>query len=298
MSHQSKLSNFSLVANKGRFTLILNDRDVPENASPEEREEWEWGTITWRMPFVVSRYLQGLTPDQQRNLLMPHVVPLRQIQGLIIASVGTVRNGFAQMSLTIQEHLIKLLNDFHEWAGRVEHKEMAKSSQAEEEETTLTICFAEPEDAEQIYCFIAELAAYEHASHEVKVTPEIIRTQLASLWPPFECLIAKHDGMAVGCAIFVQNYSTWTGSPGMHLEDLYVDPLHRKSGVGRMLLQRLAAIALERGYGRMEWSVLDWNKPMHGFSQSLGAVKMEDWTTWRLDQPGIAALTPTERNRP
>lgn len=289
MAHDSKLSNFSLVENRGRFTLILNDRDVPTDASLEEREEWEWGAITWRMPFVVSRYLQQLTPEQQRNLFIPHVVPLRQVQGFIIASIGTVRSGFGQMSLKIQSHLVKLLNDFHQWAGRTEKKELAQDGQTKEV-AAYTIRFAEPGDAKHIHRFICELAAYEREPDEVKITPAIIGTQLASSQPPFECLIAEYNGLRVGCAIFFQNYSTWKGSPGLYLEDLYVDPLHRKSGVGKMLLQRLAAIAMERGYGRMDWSVLNWNEPMHGFSRSLGAVKMEDWTVWRLDQSGIAAL--------
>lgn len=289
MSHQSKLSNFSLIENKGRFTLILNDRDVSTDASLEEREEWEWGTITWRMPFVVSRYLKQLTPEQQRNLFISHVVPLRQMQGLIIASVGTVRSGFGQMSLKIQSHLVKLLNDFHQWAGRVEEKTFVQDDQNSEKHA-YTIRFAEPGDAEHIHRFICELAAYEREPHAVEVTPEVIETQLASLWPPFECLIAEQKGIAVGCAIFFQNYSTWKGSPGLYLEDLYVEPLHRKSGAGTMLLQQLAAIAVERGYSRMDWSVLNWNEPMHGFCRSLGAVPLEEWTTWRLDQSGIATL--------
>lgn len=159
-----------------------------------------------------------------------------------------------------------------------------------QESSGYSIRFAEARDAGHIYRFICELAAYERESHKVKVTPAMIGAQLASPRPPFECLIAECNGLRVGCAIFFPNYSTWKGTAGMYLEDLYVEPSHRKGGVGKMLLQRLAAIAIERGYSRMDWSVLNWNESMHGFCRSLGAVPMEEWTTWRLDQPAMAAL--------
>jgi GNAT superfamily N-acetyltransferase len=144
------------------------------------------------------------------------------------------------------------------------------------------IRFATAQDADVMVQFVRGLAESEREPEAVEVTPEVLRAQMESLDPPFECLIAEQDGVPAGFALFFRNYSTWRGRPGLFLEDLFVSPQFRRRGIGRALLMRLAAISVERGYGRMEWSVLDWNTPAHEFYRSLDAVPMEQWTIWRL----------------
>ncbi len=146
----------------------------------------------------------------------------------------------------------------------------------------LSIRFATARDAEVIVGFVRGLAQYEREPEAVELTPETLRAQMESADPPFECLIAEQDSVAAGFALFFRNYSTWRGLPGLFLEDLFVAPQYRRKGIGRALLQRLAAISMERGYGRMEWSVLDWNTPAHQFYRALGAIPMDQWTIWRL----------------
>ncbi len=146
----------------------------------------------------------------------------------------------------------------------------------------LFIRFATAQDAELIVRFVRGLAEYEREPEAVEVTPEVLRGQMESPDPPFECLIAEHDGVVAGFALFFRNYSTWRSRPGLFLEDLFVAQAYRRKGIGRGLLQRLAAISVERGYGRMEWSVLDWNTPAHEFYRALGALPMDQWTIWRL----------------
>jgi GNAT superfamily N-acetyltransferase len=146
----------------------------------------------------------------------------------------------------------------------------------------LSIRFATARDAEVIVDFIRALAAYEREPDAVEVTADVLRSQIESADPPFECLIAELDGAAAGFALFFRNYSTWRGRPGLFLEDLFVLERHRRNGIGGALLKRLAALSVERGYGRMEWSVLDWNQPAHDFYRSLGAIPMDEWTIWRL----------------
>jgi GNAT superfamily N-acetyltransferase len=157
----------------------------------------------------------------------------------------------------------------------------------------LSIRFATAQDAEVIVGFIRELADYEREPEAVEVTAAILRAQMESDDPPFECLIAELDGAAAGFALFFRNYSTWRGRPGLFLEDLFVPERHRRRGIGRALLARLAALSVERGYGRMEWSVLDWNKPAQDFYRSLGATPMDEWTIWRLS---AGALDRAARN--
>jgi GNAT superfamily N-acetyltransferase len=154
----------------------------------------------------------------------------------------------------------------------------------------LSIRFAETQDADVIVGFVQALAEFEREPEAVEVTPEVLRGQMESPDPPFECLIAEEDKMPAGFALFFRNYSTWRGRAGLFLEDLFVAPQHRRKGIGRALLQRLAAISVERGYARMEWSVLDWNTPAHGFYRSLGAQPMDQWTIWRLADDAIARL--------
>jgi GNAT superfamily N-acetyltransferase len=154
----------------------------------------------------------------------------------------------------------------------------------------MTIRLARAEDADTIHGFIVGLAVYERAPDAVEVTPAVLRAQLASPRPPFECLIAERDGVAVGFALFFPTYSTWRGTPGIHLEDLFVVEAHRRRGVGRALVRRLAALARERGCARLELAVLDWNAPAIAFYRALGAEPLAEWTLFRVDGPALEAL--------
>jgi GNAT superfamily N-acetyltransferase len=153
------------------------------------------------------------------------------------------------------------------------------------------IRFAEGRDARSILGFIRGLAEYEHELSAVKVDEPTLREQLSSERPPFECLLAEVDGDPVGFALFFHTYSTWTGKRGLWLEDLYVLPERRRLGVGRLLLQRVAAVAVERNCGRFEWSVLDWNEPAIAFYKSFGARLMVEWTICRVDGRALQALS-------
>jgi GNAT superfamily N-acetyltransferase len=141
---------------------------------------------------------------------------------------------------------------------------------------------AVPDDAATILDFIQGLADYEREPDAVEVTAEVLHAQMSSDDPPFECLLAEEDGTARGFALFFRTYSTWKGLPGMWLEDLFVPPEHRGRGIGIALFRACAALAVDRGYGRMEWSVLDWNQPAIGFYVNQGSEAMDGWTTHRL----------------
>ncbi|HZO83224.1 MAG TPA: GNAT family N-acetyltransferase [Candidatus Binataceae bacterium] len=154
----------------------------------------------------------------------------------------------------------------------------------------LTIRFAAPADAELILHFIRGLAEYERQPDAVRASAASLRAQMEAADPPFECLIAERDGEPAGFALFFRNYSTWSGRPGLYLEDLFVSEPHRGHGVGKALLKRLAAIALERGWARMEWAVLDWNTAAQGFYRALGAFPKDEWTVWRLDGAALASV--------
>jgi GNAT superfamily N-acetyltransferase len=147
-----------------------------------------------------------------------------------------------------------------------------------------------PADVPQILRFVRLLAEYEHEPEAVLATEEHIRAALFGAPPVAEALIAAVDGVDAGFALFFVNFSTWTGLPGLYLEDLFVLPEYRKRGLGRALLVHLAGIARERGYGRFEWAVLDWNEPAISFYRSLGARAMSEWTTFRLEGEGIGRL--------
>lgn len=151
-----------------------------------------------------------------------------------------------------------------------------------------SIRFAKPEDAATIVRFVRELALFERQAEAVELTPAVLRAQLESAAPPFECLVAERGGQALGFALFFRTYSTWRGRSGMWLEDLFVLEEHRGQGIGKALLDRLTEIAAQRGYARMEWSVLDWNQPAHEFYRSRGAGPLTEWSIWRLDNPGLA----------
>jgi GNAT superfamily N-acetyltransferase len=151
-------------------------------------------------------------------------------------------------------------------------------------------------DVDALVQLIHDLAEYERSPESVQINGDQLR---AALFGPSPTVfahvahvahVAEDDGDIVGMAIWFLSFSTWTGRNGIALEDLYVRPDSRSTGVGRALLSQLAAIARQRDYGRLDWSVLKWNKPAIGFYESLGAVPMDEWTGYRLEDDGIAAL--------
>jgi GNAT superfamily N-acetyltransferase len=145
-------------------------------------------------------------------------------------------------------------------------------------------------DAADIHLLVRELADYERSADQVVASEEDLRRALFGEQPAVFALVAEHEGSVAGFALWFLNYSTWTGRHGIYLEDLYVTPVLRGHGYGRALLAQLARICVERGYGRLEWSVLDWNAPAIGFYASLGAVPMDEWTVNRLTGPALLAL--------
>ncbi|MDH0567732.1 GNAT family N-acetyltransferase [Pseudomonas oleovorans] len=147
---------------------------------------------------------------------------------------------------------------------------------------SLTIRPATADDAELILRFITELAIYEKAEHEVKTDAAGIRDSLFADGSTAHGLICEHNGQPIGYAVYFFNYSTWLGKHGLYLEDLYISPEARGLGAGKALLRHLAQVAVARGYGRFEWSVLDWNTPAIDFYQSFGARPQSEWTTYRL----------------
>ena len=149
-------------------------------------------------------------------------------------------------------------------------------------------------DASRIHELIRALAEYEREPQAVRISVDELRSQLDSRRPPFECVIAEWLDETAGFALFFPNYSTWRGRPGLYLEDLFVRPEYRGLGIGRELLRHLARIARERGYARMEWSVLDWNTPAIGFYRKLGAIPMDGWTTFRLADGPLTSLAQEE----
>jgi len=144
---------------------------------------------------------------------------------------------------------------------------------------------AEPGDVPAILSLIRELATYERSPESVVATEEGLAEALFGPLPAVFCHVAEDGGEVVGMALWFLNFSTWVGRHGLYLEDLYVRPPHRGRGLGKALLETLVGIARERGYGRVEWVVLDWNTPAHDFYRSMGAEPLDDWTVWRLD-PG------------
>ncbi len=145
-------------------------------------------------------------------------------------------------------------------------------------------------DVELVLDFVKRLAEYEKLSHEVVATPERVRAALFGARPYAECLIAEVEGQPVGFALFFHSFSTFVGLPGIYLEDLFVLPEARGRGVGKALLGRIAALAVERGCGRLEWAVLDWNEPAIAFYRSLGSRPMDEWTVHRVTGDALTAL--------
>ena len=148
--------------------------------------------------------------------------------------------------------------------------------------TPFTIRPAIPGDAAEILRLIHELAVYEKLEDQAVGTKEMLSQALFGPRPSCEALVAESGGRAVGFALFFTTFSTFLCKPGLYLEDLFVETAHRGSGIGKALLQRLAALAIERGCGRFEWRVLDWNEPSIRFYESLGGVLMHEWLLVRL----------------
>jgi GNAT superfamily N-acetyltransferase len=145
-------------------------------------------------------------------------------------------------------------------------------------------------DVPLILTFIKALAEYERALECVVATEEDLLRDGFGEHPVFYCLIAEHDSKPAGFALYFLNYSTWVGRPGIYLEDIFVDPELRGRGIGKALLERVAAIALESGYRRLQWQVLDWNSPAIEFYRSLGGEFMDEWRTVRLNDAAIRRL--------
>ena len=155
---------------------------------------------------------------------------------------------------------------------------------------TLSIRFAVAADLHLIAQFIRDLAEFERLAHEVRFDEAKLGERLFGERPYAEVLIGEIDGAPQGFALFFHNFSTFEGKPGIYLEDLFVRPEARGSGLGKALLKRLAQIAVERDCARLEWWVLDWNEPAIQFYTSLGAKPMDEWTTFRVDGDALDSL--------
>lgn len=153
-----------------------------------------------------------------------------------------------------------------------------------------TIRPATVDDVALILHFIEGLADYEHLRNECVATEAALAATLFGDRPAAEVLLGFVDDEPAGFALFFPTYSTFLAKPGLWLEDLFVDPERRGKGLGTALLRALAALAVARGCGRLEWSVLDWNEPSIGFYRSLGAVAMDEWTTYRLTGDALTTL--------
>ena len=146
---------------------------------------------------------------------------------------------------------------------------------------------ATPDDTATIARLIRGLAEYERLSHAVTLDEARLRDHLFGDQPFAEAILAEDEGRVVGFALFFHNYSTFRGQPGMYLEDLFVEPAHRGKGHGKALLLELARLAVERGCGRLEWAVLNWNEPAIRFYQKLGAEPLNEWTVYRLTDDAL-----------
>jgi GNAT superfamily N-acetyltransferase len=159
---------------------------------------------------------------------------------------------------------------------------------------SFTIRPATPDDAGTILGFITELAIYEKAGHEVEATEETIRSSIFGEGSVTDAAILEKDGQPAGFAVWFYSYSTWQAKNGLYLEDLYVSPDHRGSGAGKLLLKHLARIAVEKGCGRFEWSVLDWNEPAIRVYDAVGAEPQNEWIRYRLAGDRLKAFAAIE----
>jgi len=153
-----------------------------------------------------------------------------------------------------------------------------------------TLRTAEPRDVPAIMSLIRELAEFEKLTHLMQVTPEALQQHLFGPKPVIEALVGEVQGQVVAYAIFFTNYSTFLGKPGLYLEDLYVQPAHRGTGLGKALLRRLGRLAVERDYGRFEWAVLDWNVNAIRFYEKMGATVLPDWRICRVTGEALQAF--------
>ena len=156
--------------------------------------------------------------------------------------------------------------------------------------TKHTLRPAAPADLAAIVSLIRELADFEELTHLVVVTPDSLAPHLFGERPVAEAVVGEVDGTVVAFALFFTNFSTFLGRPGLYLEDLYVQPAHRGTGLGKALLQHMASLAVSRGCGRFEWSVLDWNQRAIDFYQKMGATVMPDWRICRVTGDALTAL--------
>jgi GNAT superfamily N-acetyltransferase len=154
----------------------------------------------------------------------------------------------------------------------------------------ISIRAAVPADAPLILSLIKELADYERLTHEVSADVDELARWLFGDAPKAEVLIGEVDGTPAGFALFFHNFSTFLAKPGIYLEDLYVRPEMRRKGLGEALLRRLAEMAMQRGCGRLEWAVLDWNEPAIAFYKGLGATPMNEWTVYRVSGDSLKRL--------
>jgi GNAT superfamily N-acetyltransferase len=154
----------------------------------------------------------------------------------------------------------------------------------------LTVRFAEPADSETLFGLIKELAEYEKLTHAVTGNVLALQDHLFGSQKYVEAILAETTGQAVGFALFFHNYSTFLTKPGIYLEDLFVLPEYRRQGIGKALLTKLAQIAVERGCGRLEWSVLDWNESAQAFYRRMGASILDDWRICRVTEEAISQL--------
>ena len=160
----------------------------------------------------------------------------------------------------------------------------------------MTVRRIEPGDVAAVVGLVRELAEYEEAAHEVRLTEGQLSGALFGDSPAlFGHVALGPDGAVVGTALWFLTFSTWRGTHGIHLEDLYVQPRHRGTGLGRELLRTLAATCVERGYDRLEWSVLDWNEPSIAFYRAAGAVPMDGWTVFRLTDDALTGFAADRR---
>ncbi len=167
---------------------------------------------------------------------------------------------------------------------------------------TITLRPATPDDIPEILALVRDLAEYERSPGEAKATAEQMRRALFG--DPAkdgkeagiaECIMGEVDGKVQGLAVYFMNFSTWTGRPGIYLEDLFVRPAARGAGLGKALLARVAAVAVERGLPRIDWLVIDWNEAAIGFYKSLGAVALDKWTIHRLSGDALGRVAGMSR---
>lgn len=149
---------------------------------------------------------------------------------------------------------------------------------------------ARPDDVPELVAMVRELAEYERAAGQVRLTEDALSAALFGETPAVFAHVAEAEGAVAGMAVWFLDFSTWLGRHGVYLEDLYVRPAYRGRGLGRALLAELARTAAERGYGRVSWWVLDRNEPAHAFYRAIGAEPMDEWTVWRLEGDAVRRL--------